>query len=214
MLTVWGRRTSFNVQKVLWLIGELGLPYRHIAVGGEHGSLQTPAFAALNPTCRIPVIDWDGDVVWESHTILRYLAARVPNNPFWCRDAFARSRAERWMDWSQTALEPDVMTGLFWALVRTPPERRDDAIVRDKAARSATHYRLLDRLLSTQPFLGGATPGLADIPAGATLFRYFSLDVERPPLPHVEAWYARLCRRPAYREQVMVSFDALRGQPG
>ena len=70
MLKVWGRRSSFNLQKVMWLVGELGLPHEHIPAGGSFGGLD-PAVLAMNPHGRVPVIDDDGTVVWESHTILR-----------------------------------------------------------------------------------------------------------------------------------------------
>jgi glutathione S-transferase len=76
MLKVWGRRSSFNLQKVMWLVGELGLPHEHIPAGGDFGLNDTPEFLAMNPHGRVPVIDDDGIVVWESQTILRYLAAK------------------------------------------------------------------------------------------------------------------------------------------
>ena len=76
MLRIWGRRDAFNVQKAMWLIGELGLPHQHTPAGGSAGGLDDPAFRAMNPHGRVPVIDDGGTVVWESHTILRYLAAR------------------------------------------------------------------------------------------------------------------------------------------
>jgi glutathione S-transferase len=76
MLKVWGRRSSFNLQKVMWLVGELGLPHEHIPAGGDFGLNDTPEFLAMNPHGRVPVIDDDGTVVWESQTILRYLAAK------------------------------------------------------------------------------------------------------------------------------------------
>jgi glutathione S-transferase len=56
------------------------------------------------------------------------------------------------------------------------------------------------------------TVTLADIPAGTALFRYFELEIERPFIPNVEAWYRRLQERTAYRENVMVPFDELRGR--
>jgi glutathione S-transferase len=115
MLKIWGRRSSFNVQKVLWLVGELGLAYEHITAGGGFGRLDEPAFLALNPHGRVPVLQ-DGDVVvWESHTILRYLAARYSGGGFWLDDPADRSRVEGWMDWSQTSLQPDFLNGVFWA---------------------------------------------------------------------------------------------------
>jgi len=213
MLTVWGRRSSFNVQKVMWLIGELGLAHRHVPLGGDFGGCETPAFGRLNPHQRIPVVERDGEVVWESHAILRYLAARSGAEAFWPADAYRRSLADRWMDWSQSTLEPALMTGLFWALVRTPQEARDWSLIRTKLALSGQLLQRLDGILAEQPYLSGAQFGLGDVPAGATLFRYFAMDIERPQLPHVAAWYARLCERPAYREHVMVSFEELKGRP-
>ncbi len=86
MLTIWGRRSSFNLQKVMWLVGELQVEHRHIELGGQFGGLDTPEFLAMNPHGRIPVIDDQGTVVWESHAILRYLAARFGGKSFWSDD--------------------------------------------------------------------------------------------------------------------------------
>jgi glutathione S-transferase len=117
MLKVWGRRSSFNLQKVMWLIGELELPHQHINAGGAFGGLDAPAFLAMNPHGRVPVIA-DGDaVVWESHTILRYLAAKHSGGRFWSEDPAARARVEGWMDWSQTSLQPDFLNGVFWDFI-------------------------------------------------------------------------------------------------
>src|SRR5215475_5358833 len=94
MLKIWGRRSSFNVQKVMWLIGELELVHRHIDAGGRFGGLDDPAFLAMNPHGRVPVIA-DGDaVVWESHTILRFLAARYGRDRFWSDEPSSRARVE------------------------------------------------------------------------------------------------------------------------
>lgn len=209
MLSVWGRKNSFNVQKVMWLIGELGLQYRSIPFGGPFGDCDTDEFATINPTRHIPVIDLDEQVVWESHTILRFLAA---SSHFWLDDPLKRAHVECWMDWCQTTLEADLMMGVFWGLIRTPEAERDWPTINEKVARCYRHFEMLESILNRQPFLSGDSFGLADIPTGATLYRYFSLDIERPTIPAVEAWYQRLQSRPAYREHVMVSYDDLRGQ--
>ncbi len=212
MLKVWGRRSSFNVQKVLWLVGELGLDHEHIPAGGAHGRLDTPQFRALNPHGRVPVIE-DGDVVvWESHAILRYLAARYGQGRFWSEDPAVRSFADRWMDWSQTALQPDFLEGVFWGFYRTPEPQRDGSAIRASVARSADHVRLLDRWLEGRDYMLGGGLSLADIPTGTALYRYFELEIERPAVPNVEAWYRRLQQRPAYREHVMVPFGELFGR--
>jgi len=211
MLKVWGRRSAFNVQKTMWLIGELGLPHQHIDVGGMFGGLDDPAFLAMNPHGRIPVIDHDGLVIWESHAIIRYLAARCGAGTLWPPDAADRSFADRWMDWSATTLQRDFMD-LFWGYYRTPDDRRNWPRLRQLIDSCARHYGLLDRHLAQQPYLAGDRFNMADVPAGTTLYRYFGLDLDRPPLPNVEAWYRRLTARPAYREHVMVPFAELRGR--
>lgn len=212
MLTLWGRRSSFNVQKVLWLLGELELPFRHIEAGGAFGGLDDPAFRRRNPHGRVPVIEDDRGTVWESHAILRYLAARHGRTHFWSDDPLVRARTEQWMDWSQTVLQPDFLNGVFWGFYRTPAAERDERVVARAVARCARHFSLLDGMLADRPHLLGADPGLADIAIGTHLYRYFGIEIERPPLPHLARWFADLQQRPAYREGVMIPFDDLYGR--
>jgi glutathione S-transferase len=212
MLTVWGRRSSFNVQKVMWLVDELGLKHRHIEAGGSFGGLDTPEFRAMTPHGKVPVIDDGGTIVWESHAILRYLAARYGQSAFWHQDPAARSHADRWMDWAHTTLQPDFLVGVFWGFYRTPEAQRDMGAVRKKIDLCARHFSLLDRQLEGRDFLLGNALTLADIPAGTALYRYYNIDIDRPKLANVERWYARLQDRPAYRQHVMVPFGELYGR--
>lgn len=212
MLKIWGRRNSFNVQKVLWLVGELGLPHEHVPAGGSFGKIGSPEFLALNPHGRVPVIDDAGKVVWESHAILRYLAARFGQDRFWSDDAGARSDDDRWMDWAQTALQPAFLTDIFWAYYRTPEAQRDWSVIDRGIERCSRYFRLLDRWLDGKSYMLGDRLGLADIAVGTHLYRYFSLDIERPHVPNVEAWYRRLQARAPYREHVMIPFDDLHGR--
>jgi len=197
---------------VLWLVGELGLAHEHIPAGGDFGGLDEPSFRALNPHGRVPVIE-DGDLaVWESHAILRYLAARYDRSGLWSADPAERARVDSWMDWSQSTLQPDFVRGVFWGYYRTPESQRDWPAIRKSLARCASHFRLLNEVLAARPFLAGARFSLADIPAGTSLYRYFELDIERPNVPSVTAWYARLRERPAYRQHVVIPFAELRGR--
>ncbi len=211
MLTIWGRRNSFNVQKVMWAIGEIDLDHAHVDAGGAAGGLDTAAFRAMNPHGRIPVIDDGGVTVWESHAIVRYLCARHPDRGLWCADPAERSRADRWMDWMLATLQPDFMD-LFWGFFRTPAAQRDHGLIRDRTERCARHYRLLDAELANRAFLAGDRLTMADIAVGTSLYRYFEIEIDRPSLPHVRAWYERLAERPAYRLNVMRPFEELRGR--
>ena len=131
--------------------------------------------------------------VWESHTILRYLAARHGDGRFWSDDPATRAQVEGWMDWSQTSLQPDFLNGVFWGFYRTPEEKRNWPAIKAALARCADHFGKLDRLLEGKAFLLGDTLSLADITAGTSLYRYFELEIERPQLPRSSAGIAR-CR--------------------
>ena len=212
MLTIYGRKSSFNLQKVMWLVGELGIENRHIELGGSFGGLNSPEFMKMNPHGRVPVIDDDGVIVWESHAILRYLAARYGQPQFWSNSPADRSQVDQWMDWSQCSLQPDFLIGVFWGYYRTPEALRNIVAVEDNVRRTANHLMLLDKILAGKPYLLGDLLTLADMPAGTNLFRYFSIDINRPSLPNVERWYRSLQSRPAYQEHVMVPFGELYGR--
>jgi glutathione S-transferase len=208
---LFGRRSAYNVQKVLWALGELGLPHENVEAGGAAGGLDTPEFLALNPHGRVPVLVDGETVVWESNTIVRYLAARYGAGRLWPDDPAERSLAERWMDWELATLQPDFMA-LFWGFFRTPEARREAEPIARAARRCAADFAQLDAQLAQAPFLAGERFGIGDIPAGTALHRYFEMGAEVPHPPHVRAWYERLAARPAYREHVMRPFEELRGR--
>jgi len=211
MLRIWGRRSAFNVQKVMWLVGELKLSHEHVEAGGSFGGLDAPEFLRMNPHGRIPVIEDGGTVVWESHAIIRYLSARYGAGRLWPQDVSQRSYADRWMDWSLATLQPAFMD-LFWGFYRTPAAARDRDFIGKAIERCDRHYGLLDRHLSVEPYLASDRFTMGDIPAGTTLYRYFALDIRRPAIPHVQSWYGRLADRPAYRQHVMIPFEELCGR--
>ncbi|MBW8639875.1 glutathione S-transferase [Hoeflea sp. WL0058] len=213
MLTLIGRRSSFNVQKVAWLLAELDLPHRHIELGGAFGGLDTPEFRLMNPHGKVPVLK-DGDtVLWESHAILRYLASlHAKNHALWPEDIAERANVDSWMDWSQTTLQVAFLTGVFWGYYRTPEAQRDTQSIERSVARCADHFRLLDTVMADKPWLFGEAMTLADITIGTHLYRYFEVDIDRPDIPNIVRWYERLKQRSAYRDAVMVPFDELFGR--
>jgi glutathione S-transferase len=207
-LTLWGRLSSCNVQKAVWLLEELGLPYERIDAGGDFGGLDDPAYLAMNPYGRVPTLR-DGDVVvWESEAILRYLAARYGAPALWSDDAAERAAVDQWLAWTAAALYRDWID-LFWARVRTPPERQDAETIEALRHRTADRYAFLDGELAARDYIAGDAFSLADIAAGMTLYRWYEMPIERPALPRLEAWYARLRERPAYRKAVCIPFDDL-----
>jgi glutathione S-transferase len=209
-LTLWGRTTSCNVQKVLWLLEELGLPYLHKPVGGAFGGLDD-AYRALNPNGLVPTLQDGGLTIWESHAIVRYLASAYGDAALWPSDPRRRAPMDQWTDWTATTFQP-AWIGLFWSLVRTPPHLQDAAAIAASYHRCLELFAILDVQLARHPFLSGEEFGYADIVAGVALYRWFDMQIERPPLFAVEAWYARLSQRRAFRETVMVSYAELVGR--
>jgi glutathione S-transferase len=212
MMRVWGRRNSLNVQKVMWLLGELDVEYEHVPAGGAFGRVAEAQFAALNPNRLVPVVEDEYGAIWESHTILRYLAARHGGAEWWADDLFERSRVDRWMDWCQSAWQPAFIGGVFWGYWRTPEPERDLAAIERAVDECARLIGLLDEVLADRPFLTGERLSLADIPVGASMYRYFGLPIRRPRVPHVEAWHARLRERAAYLTHVEIPFDDLKAR--
>lgn len=200
MLTIWGRLNSHNVKKVAWFAVELGLPFERHDVGGQFG--MDAAYLAKNPNALIPTIEDDGLILWESNAILRYLAARHGGERFWPADPAVRAAADKWMDWQ--AGYADAQRDAFLNMVRRAPADRDTAAVAASAVRCAKQMAILDRALAQSPWLSGAEFGIGDIPMGVYAHTYFSIDIERPAVPHVEDWYARIRARPGYADQVMI----------
>lgn len=199
MLTIWGRNNSTNVQKVLWAVAELGIAHERIDAGMQFGVNDTPAYLAMNPNGRIPTIK-DGElIVWESNACVRYLYAKY--DPQQTPERMAA--ADKWMDWTAVNLTVP-MRDIFWLLVRTPPQKRDPAVLEAARAASIKQLQIADAALARQPYLSGDAFSLGDIPLGCHIYRWFELPIERPSMPHLEAWYARLKDRPAYRQQVML----------
>jgi len=212
MLRIWGRKNSLNVQKAMWAVGELGLAHERLDFGGAFGGLETEEFGELNPNRRVPVIDDNGTVIWESHAIVRYLASKYGAGTLAPEDPAQRALSDMWTDWTLADLQPAFIGGVFWNFYRTPEEQRNWQLIRQGIARTAILFRLLDRHLAGRDFVAGSTLTFGDIPAGAQLYRYYNLEIDRPELPNVEAWYARLQEREAYRTHVMVPFDDLYGR--
>lgn len=212
MLKVYGRRSAFNVQKVAWFVAELGIEHEHIELGGTFGGLDDPDYLKRNPHGRVPLIEDCGTVIWESHSILRYLAATYGRDRFWSDDPAVRASWEPWMDWALSALQPAFLTGVFWGNYRTPEADRDMETVNAKIAACARYMELLDGVIGDRAYLLSDELSLSDIAIGVNFYRYFGLDIERPNVPNVERWYANLAERPAYQDHVMLPFEHMYGR--
>jgi glutathione S-transferase len=209
MLKVWGRKTSVNVQKVMWAVGELGLAHQRFDYGGEFGKLDTPEYIQLNPNRLVPTIDDHGFVLWESNAIVRHLAQRYGRGTLSPADEQTFAKADSWMDWTLSTLYGDIISTCFIQLVRTTSADRNYEALELAAKRAGEKLAILNRQLSQRHYILGDQLTIADIAVGTLMYRYFNMDIPRPPLANVEVWYKRLSQRPAYQSHVMVDFKPM-----
>jgi glutathione S-transferase len=200
MLRIWGRVNSVNVKKAMWCVAELGIPYERIDAGMQYGVVSTPEYRKMNPTGLVPTLDDDGYTLWESHTIVRYLAAKHSAGKLWSTDLRARADAERWMDWAFTF--QNAMRNVFWGLIRTPPEKRDASAIEEGKKKTFALLPILEQTLAKQPYVAGSAFTMGDIPIGCEVQRYMRVPIERPAFPAVQAWFERLRQRAPFRDHV------------
>lgn len=204
MLKIWGRNTSSNVQKVIWALGEMKLPFDRIDVGGAFGKTKDPSYLAMNPNSLVPTLEEeDGFTLWESNSIVRYLAAKHADRKLEPADLKTRAVAQKWMDWQLSVLGPAI-TPVFWGLIRTPPEKRDAGAIAGAKDKTVAAARIMDAQLGKTQYLAGNEFSYGDIPVGIMIYRYVQLIPERPATPNLDRWYAAISSRPAFKEQVAV----------
>lgn len=202
MLKIWGRANSINVQKVLWTCEELQIPYERIDAGGAFGRTKETYYLARNPTGLVPMIEDGGIALWESNSIVRYLASRHPEAGICPADPVLYARAGAWMDWQLGTLWPPVRT-LFQQLIRTAPGERNQTIIDRARTEAASHLETLENALSSAAFVAGDNFTIGDVPVGAVVYRWCALELIRPTYPAIAEWYKRLTERPAFMRTVM-----------
>lgn len=203
MLKIWGRKNSINVQKALWALDELKVPHERIDAGMQFGVVNEPFYKKMNPNSRVPTIDDQGFVLWESNAIVRYLSAKHGAGTLWPNELSRRADSDRWMDWATTTLAP-AMFPVFWGLVRTPPEKRDARAIEEGVRALDGAFAILDQCLEGREYVAGANFTMGDIPVGVHVYRWFALDIKRAALKRVEAYYQRLQQRAAFKKNVML----------
>lgn len=206
MLTVWGRNNSSNVKKVLWCLEELALGYERIDVGGQYGKLNEPLYRAMNPNGLIPCLQDEDFILWESNTIVRYLAAQYGENPLYLADVRQRAEAEKWMDWvTSSVVEP--FKAVFIGLVRTPPEQQDKEKIAQGIEQLNRLMAIANSALAQQAYLSGDKFGIGDIPLGCLAYAWFNLSITRPELPHLQRWYQSLTQRAAFQKVIDIGIS-------
>lgn len=202
MLKILGRNNSSNVQKVTWLCGELGIPNAREDYGGAFANTTGDYYLSLNPNSRVPTIIEDDFVLWESNAIVRYLCNKYSKGEMAPADPRDYADADRWMDWQQTTVLP-LITPIFWGLVRTPEAERDLAGIEAARKGMISVLGILDRRVEDRDYIMGDRLTMADVPIAIMVYRWLTLIQDRPAMPALEAWYARIAARPAFKQHVL-----------
>lgn len=198
MLKILGRASSINVRKVLWLCDELAIPFEREEWGEGFQSPKEEAFRALNPNALIPVILDDDFVLWESNTIIRYLANAYGGEALYPVSPRQRARVDQWIDWQATELNT-AWRYAFMSLVRHSPAHQDPMLL--AAACKGWEYTmglLNQQLEKTGAYVAGEHFSLADIPIGLSVNRWYETPLEHAEFPAVRAYYERLTGRKGY----------------
>jgi len=203
MIKMWGRKTSSNVQKAMWAVGELGLECERIDIGGPFGKNREPKYLAMNPNGLVPTLEEeDGFLLWESNSICRYLAGKHDKSGVLePKDPKQRALASQWMDWQLSVFGPAHVPA-FWGLIRTPPEKRDMAAIKAAQEKMKECGAMLDAQLGKTQFVAGPSFSYGDIPVGVMCYRYVQLVPDRPSTPNLDRWYAAISSRKAFKDHV------------
>lgn len=197
LLKIWGREDSLSVQKVMWCIREIDIPYEQINLGKGYESPNQPWYLKMNPTGTIPTIDDDGFILWESNAIVKYLCAKHSPGNLSPTDPHEYADADRWMSWQGTTLWPP-MREVLLKLVRMPEDKRDPKRIAELVATVTEHWQVLNGRLEGRKYIMGERFTMADIVFGPHVYRWFTYSIPRPNLPHLRGWYERFLTHKYY----------------
>lgn len=203
MIEIWGRRSSSNVQKVIWALAELGVEFKRHTVGGSFGGTSSETYRAMNPNGLVPVMR-DGDIImFESNAIVRYLGARYGEGKLRPTKPEALAAAEQWMEWQTTTPAP-LISQIFWNNVRLPAAQRDGKVVASAEDKLVNVLAIADRRLASVPYFAGDHFSMGDIVMGVMYWRFLGIECRHPDMSNLAAWIERLKTRKPFQDWVMV----------
>jgi len=211
VITVWGRKTSSNVQVVLWCLEELELEYNRIDAGFTYGVTDTDEYLSMNPNGVVPTLqDGANTPIFESCAICRYLATCHGSGSFWPADPAKRATVDMWAEWAKLNVAQNFSVPLFWPKVRLAPEATSAESLQASLDTLNKYLTIADTQLAKFEYLASDNLTVADLIFGHMLYRYFDIDLSRTEFTNIDRYYNTLKERSSYRKTVMVSYDELR----
>ena len=199
-MKLYGHPFSNAARRVQMLCEECGIPYTYQMVDLTKGEQYQPEYLAMNPNGKVPVIDDDGVVVWESQAIMRYLADKHKAHAWYPSEPRARIQVEQWLDWNQTRLGTEcgkIMYHTFFAGDQSKPE-----VIEDGKKWLAKILPVMDGVLTKSKYLCGDKPTLADLAATTNIAYLEMCKVDLGPYPAVSKWYGVMKARPSFTKTV------------
>ena len=199
MLKIYGQPRS-RAFRVLWMAKEAGIAYEHIPVSimVENAQCKEQWFVDLNPNARVPAIDDDGFVVWESAAINLYLAEKYKSALFPATPQ-GRGRMLQWAFFTANDVEPPMIT-MFQNRVLFPPEKRNAALADAAEAQLLGKLAILEHHLSQHAFFGGDTWDMADFMVASVVYTLTAIKYDLAKFPKLSAWLMASIERPAAKE--------------
>ena len=205
MIQLYGRRNSINVQKVSWTLCELNIEFKWHDEHGKFGTVNVENYEKLNPQLIVPTLDYNGTIINQSNSIVRYLY-RKHTDVYEISKAEDIAIAEQWMEFQATDLQLN-MTPIFWGLVRNPPEDRDQDLIDKNIILLNKKFEIFDNFLEGHEYILNNSFGMSDIIMGVATYRYNSLPIERPNLVNLQNWYKKISSRNCFKKNILGTFS-------
>ena len=200
MLTIYGRKSSANVQKVHWICKEGNLEFKQIDVGGKYGGHTSTEFKKMNPNSTIPVLKDDSFVIYESNSIMKYISNRY--NILKEDNDEKSALNNQWIDWASLVFGLQCATYTAHNML-LPIEQRDPNIASETKNKIVSSFEILDHQLHKNKFINDDKLGLADIPIGCWIHRCIILNLDFSKFKSLERWYKKLKENYSYKDAVI-----------
>lgn len=192
---------SSNARRVMLVVAQFAIPVESVFVDLAKGAQRAPEFLQLNPNHRVPVLEDDGFVLWESHAIMQYLAERAPGQTLYPTELHARADINRWMFWCAAHFMPAIsilnwenhIKAMVWQDAADPAEvQRGETLFREFGA-------VLDQHLAQRQWVCGEALSLADFALAAPLADIAAAKLPVDGFTHLLRWFAAVCALPAWQ---------------
>ena len=196
-ITLYDALPSANSDRVKVVLHEKGLAYQRVTLNLANKEQKRPEFLKLNPYGKVPVINDNGKVLFESCIINEYLDEQYPNPPLMPKDPYLRGRGRILVDYGLNYMhEP------YWALrgeMLKKETERDQSIIDEKRRVLRDLMGYLEEELGDKPYFLGEL-SLTDIDLLARFFRFENYGaLPDPSLPRLNTWLQKMKQRPSVK---------------